>query len=87
MVTGERRFRDHHRFREAELRDVLGPAVRGDAPGDEWVVTTEKDAVRLGADAAGHPRLRVLRIEAQVVRGEEVLGRALDSALARYGPL
>ncbi len=84
VVTGEKRFRDHHRFREAELRDVLGPA-RSDGAEEEWVVTTEKDAVRLGADPAGHPRLRVLRIEAEVVRGEEVLGRALDSALARYG--
>jgi tetraacyldisaccharide 4'-kinase len=85
IVTGERRFRDHHRYREAELQEALGPAG---ADGEEagWVVTTEKDAVRLGGEAARHPRVRVLRIEAQVVRGEEVLGRALDAALARYGP-
>jgi len=82
-VVGVRRFRDHHRFREAELHQALGPADRGDG---EWVVTTEKDAVRIGAEAAGHPRLRVLRIEARVVRGEDVLGRALDAALARYAP-
>ena len=84
VVTGEHRYRDHHRFRAGELREVLG-AAEGSA-GGEWVVTTEKDAVRLGPEAAGHPRLRVLRIEAQVVRGEEVLERALDSALARFGP-
>jgi tetraacyldisaccharide 4'-kinase len=86
VVTGERRFRDHHRFSEEELKEVLGPAGGNGAQGGEWVVTTEKDAVRLGAQAARHPRLRVLRIEAQVVRGEEVLGRALDAALARHGP-
>ncbi len=84
-VTGEHRFRDHHRFRAAELRQVLGPADGGaDAV---WVVTTEKDAVRLDPETAAHPRLRVLRIEAQVVRGEDVLSRALDAALARYGPM
>jgi len=84
IIAGERRFRDHHRFRDAELREVLGD--RNGAHDGEWVLTTEKDAVRLGMEAAGHPRLRVLRIEAQVVRGEEVLGRALDAALARFGP-
>jgi tetraacyldisaccharide 4'-kinase len=77
-VVSEHSFRDHHRFRERELRDVLGPAG-GDG---EWTVTTEKDAVRLGPEAAGHPALRVLRIQARVVRGEEVLARALDTALA-----
>ncbi len=86
VVTGERRFRDHHRFSEAELLDVLGPAGRSRSQDEDWVLTTEKDAVRLGAEAAAHPRLRVLRIEAEVVRGEEVLGRALDAALARFGP-
>jgi tetraacyldisaccharide 4'-kinase len=86
QVAGERRFRDHHRFREAELREVLGPADRDGGQGGDWVITTEKDAVRMGPEAAAHPRLRVLRIEAQVVRGEEVLARALDAALARYGP-
>jgi tetraacyldisaccharide 4'-kinase len=83
-IRGEHLFRDHHRFRERELREVLGPSA---ASPEEWVVTTEKDAVRLGPEAAGHPALRVLRIEAQVVRGEEVLARALDAALARFGPV
>jgi len=85
VVTGERCFPDHHRFREEELRALLGPPTGNGAL--EWVVTTEKDAVRLGAEAAAHPRLRALRIEAEVVRGEEALAGALDAALARHGPL
>ncbi len=67
-------------------RRCWGRRGGADLGGVDWVVTTEKDAVRLGSEEAAHPRLRVLRIEAQVVRGEEVLGRALDAALARFGP-
>jgi tetraacyldisaccharide 4'-kinase len=85
-VVAESRFRDHHRFRPAELRAALGPIEGADKDGAEWVVTTEKDAVRLGLEEAAHPRLRVLQIEAEVVRGEDVLMRALDAALARFGP-
>lgn len=83
-VAAEHRFADHHRFRARELRAVLGAAGDG---AEEWIVTTEKDAVRLGTDAAEHPRLRVLRIEARVVGGEDVLARALDAALARFVPV
>ena len=86
QVVAESRFRDHHRFSSAELEQALGPPKGADPQGAEWVVTTEKDAVRLGREEAGHPRLRVLRIEAEVVRGEDVLGWALDAALARFGP-
>lgn len=83
-VVAEHRFADHHRFRPGELGRVLDPP--GGATAD-WIVTTEKDAVRLAAEEAAHPALRVLRIEAQVVRGEDVLTRALDAALARYAPV
>jgi tetraacyldisaccharide 4'-kinase len=82
-VVTERRFPDHHKFSDGDLRGLLGG---GDAlpGGADWVVTTEKDAVRLSPQAAADPRLRVVRIEAQIVAGEGVLGRALDAALARY---
>jgi tetraacyldisaccharide 4'-kinase len=82
-VVGERRFADHHAFSPRELAEAFGPAD-GVAP---WVVITEKDAVRLPPEAAAHPALRVLRIEAHVERGADVLERALDAALARHpGP-
>ena len=44
-------------------------------------MTTEKDAVRLPEAVAGDPRIFAVRIDAEVLRGEEVLGAALRAAL------
>jgi tetraacyldisaccharide 4'-kinase len=79
-VAGERRFPDHHRFSGAELDEALSAAA---AARCDLLVTTEKDAVRLDAARAADPRLAVVRIEAEVLRGGEGLERALDEALAR----
>ena len=49
--------------------------------GCELLVTTEKDAVRLPPSAAADPRVRAVRIEAELVRGAEHLDQALDAAL------
>jgi tetraacyldisaccharide 4'-kinase len=81
-VAGERRFGDHHRFSEAEVRAALDGAARAGCP---LVVTTEKDAVRLPAGVAGDPRLAVLRISAEVTGGAGVLDAALDSVLRSGG--
>jgi tetraacyldisaccharide 4'-kinase len=81
-VVSERRFADHHAFSPRELREALGPE-----DDRRWVLLTEKDAVRLPPQAAAHPAVRVLRIEARIERGDAVLERALDAALARHpGP-
>jgi tetraacyldisaccharide 4'-kinase len=78
-VVGERVFPDHHRFTERELDDALRAADDARAR----VVMTEKDAVRLAPARAADPRLCAVRIEAEIVHGEELLARALDAALAR----
>ncbi|HEX9241968.1 MAG TPA: tetraacyldisaccharide 4'-kinase, partial [Anaeromyxobacter sp.] len=67
-----------HPFAEGELARVLRDA---EGAGCELVVTTEKDAVRLPALAAADPRLRAVRIEAEVLRGGAGLDAALDAAL------
>lgn len=79
VVVAERRHPDHHRFSAAELDEALAAAA---AAGAEWVVTTEKDAVRLDPARAAEPRLAVVRIEAEVLAGGEALDEALDAALA-----
>ncbi len=82
-VAAERIFPDHHRFArgdlEAAFRDV-------GAAGCDLVVTTEKDAVRLPPDVAADPLLRVVRIEAEIVRGAEILDAALDAVLPPITP-
>ncbi|ACG73924.1 tetraacyldisaccharide 4'-kinase [Anaeromyxobacter sp. K] len=80
-VALARAFPDHHRFTGGELEAVLRDA---DAAGCAWVVTTEKDAVRLDAAlaAAAADRLRVVRVDAELLRGADVLEAALDAALA-----
>lgn len=80
-VAAEALFPDHHRFAPAELDGALRAA---DAARCDLVVTTEKDAVRLGPAHAADPRLCAVRIEAEVVRGEDRLEAALDAALARH---
>ncbi len=80
-VAAERLFPDHHRFEAADIEEALRAAESARC---DVVVTTEKDAVRLPPALAGDPRIRVVRIEAQVVAGAEALEEALEEALGRY---
>lgn len=77
-VGAERLHPDHHRFTRSDLDEALRAAA---ASGCAVVVTTEKDAVRLEPAWAADPRLRVVRIEARILRGEAALASALDAAL------
>jgi tetraacyldisaccharide 4'-kinase len=77
-VVAATAFPDHHRFTAAEVEGVLREAGRA---GASWVVTTEKDAVRLPEAWAGDPRLRVLRIDVEVTGGGEALAEVLSAAL------
>jgi len=51
VLVGRARFPDHHEYRVEELRE----AARGEGAIVEWVVTTEKDAVRLPEGAFDRP--------------------------------
>ncbi len=76
-VAAERVFPDHHRFVAADLEGALRAA---DSARCELVVTTEKDAVRLPL-SLDDDRVRAVRIDAEIVRGAELLDAALDAAL------
>ncbi len=80
VVAAERSYPDHHRFGDAELDEALAAAGR---EGCDAVLLTEKDAVRLSPERGRDERLRVLRIEAEVVAGAASLAAALAECLSR----
>jgi tetraacyldisaccharide 4'-kinase len=79
-VRGTLAYGDHHWFSDAELAAARALAHREGAR----LVTTEKDAARLGPDLQGLGAL-VLRGEAKVRSGGELLAAALDRLLAPTG--
>jgi tetraacyldisaccharide 4'-kinase len=81
-VAMARHFSDHHRFTPAEVEECLAAAG---AAGASTLVTTEKDAVRLPPPYPADARLRVLRIDAEVLAGEASLRVALARALGSAG--
>ncbi len=74
-------FPDHHRYTERDHAEILEMARDS---GAEYVVTTEKDAVRLAAWRPTVP-LVALGIEIEVLEGRESLDRALQRALSSGG--
>lgn len=72
-VVGTREFPDHHRYTLAELR-----GIRNAARGADLIVTTEKDAVKIGpADD-----MMALRIEMEI--GDEVIDAILQRIRASH---
>jgi len=74
VVVGDLAFRDHHAF-DAEDRRRMAETARQAAA--EWIVTTEKDAVRLRTDLPkGYPVVAVV-VGLEIVEGAEALETAL----------
>lgn len=69
-------FRDHHDFSELERGALEAEAARLRAA---WLLTTEKDAVRLDGWAPRAARLAVLRVEAEMENADVVLERVLSA--------
>jgi tetraacyldisaccharide 4'-kinase len=80
-IAGEHLFPDHHRF---AAEDVAAALLEVHAGRCDFVVTTEKDAVRLPPALAADPRVRAVRIRAEIVQGEEELEAGIDAALAAW---
>jgi tetraacyldisaccharide 4'-kinase len=73
-IVAARPFADHHRYREAEIDEIVYEAAARDA----MPVTTAKDAVRLPADRRA--QIRVLDVVLEW-RGEAAIRRFLDERL------
>jgi tetraacyldisaccharide 4'-kinase len=61
-----RRFLDHHRFSAKELDHICAQAVEANL---DYIVTTEKDAVRIPADREFPLPLYYLRLEIDILSG------------------
>lgn len=72
-------FRDHHEYSEVDGRRIEALA------GERWLVTTEKDAVKLDSLLSGPLalRTRVLRLGVEWEQGEAAVREALRAALRR----
>ena len=65
-----KRYIDHHRYSEAELQSFISRCIRRDL---EFIVTTEKDAVRMPRLAGGEMKVPIyfLRVEIEILSGHE----------------
>ncbi len=76
-VVAVREFPDHHAYSRRDVEELQRWAARV-MPPDGWVVTTQKDAVKLRLTELGGRPLWVLRVAIEVVAGAELLHAALD---------
>jgi tetraacyldisaccharide 4'-kinase len=76
LLVGRERFLDHYRFGDEDIAELF---AQGKAEGAECLVTTEKDAVRIGETIACPLPLYYLRLEIDILRGaadfDEAVGR------------
>ncbi|MBK1878626.1 tetraacyldisaccharide 4'-kinase [Pelagicoccus mobilis] len=70
-----RRFMDHHRFDANELLEIVDEAK---AAGLDFIVTTEKDAVRIPDTISFSIPLYYLRLEIDIMRGAEDFEEAVS---------
>jgi len=76
VLVGRARFPDHHPYRPEELRDLTA----GEGASAEWIVTTEKDAVRLPVERLARP-VWVMEVELAAREGWPSLGQELSCLL------
>ena len=75
-IVYNKRFLDHHRFTPEELERFCAKAVEAKA---DFILTTEKDAVRLPSDMTPPVPLYYLRLEIEILSGDH----DFDAAVSR----
>jgi tetraacyldisaccharide 4'-kinase len=81
-VAAEAIFRDHYRYRERDIRDLIALRTQSGAGG---FVTTEKDAVNLGGYFSALEPLAVVPVKMEILDAESVLDTILKTVAARRG--
>lgn len=74
-IVHHRWFLDHHQFSDNELENFFEEAEEA---GAKWVLTTEKDAVRLPPDYSSRLPLYYLRVEIEIIAGVEDFEQAVS---------
>lgn len=74
-VEIRRRFSDHHRFSQREIDRFMSRCIERDM---ELIVTTEKDAVRFPKPKEIDVPIYFLRIEVEILRGQEIWDKLID---------
>ncbi|MDR2674584.1 MAG: tetraacyldisaccharide 4'-kinase [Opitutaceae bacterium] len=75
VIVHARRFMDHHRFNRADIEAVFAGALE---QGADFVVTTEKDAVRIDEGWPCPLPLYYLRLEIDILRGAADFDEAVE---------
>jgi tetraacyldisaccharide 4'-kinase len=75
QVIYSRRFLDHHRFTDEELNQVFDHAAKEKL---EFLVTTEKDAVRIPRNFPKTIPLYYLRLEIEILSGDKDFEKAVS---------
>lgn len=69
------RFTDHHRFHEREIKQFVERCLRRDV---HFILTTEKDFVRLPVMEATDVPFLFLRVEIEILRGRETFDKMVN---------
>lgn len=78
-VEIRRRFSDHHRFSQRQIDRFMHRCISRDM---ELIVTTEKDAVRFPKPKELDVPIYFLRIEVEILRGQQVWDKLIDRLCA-----
>jgi len=78
-IAYNRRFFDHHRFTEKDLEEVFLGAQRA---GAEFIITTEKDMVRLSRELKSPLPIYFLRLEIEILSDHDSFEAAVERICA-----
>lgn len=76
IICHKARFLDHHRFSDYELKSFVDGALKHKA---EWILTTEKDAVRISDSFQSAIPLYYLRMEIDILSGADDFEEAVST--------
>jgi tetraacyldisaccharide 4'-kinase len=80
-LIDSRQFADHHQYQRSDVDDLMKWASA--LPADTWIITTQKDWVKLRIDSLADKPLYALSIALVITEGEELLQRTIEPLLHR----